>query len=55
MNGACTYWLGATRFLNISLGHERIGDDEADVDPLWFGLPLAMCALGDNGNEECGG
>ena len=40
--------------LNIGLGHGHVGDDEADVDPLGFGLPLAMRALGDDGDGECG-
>lgn len=55
MNGTRTYWLGADGFLNIGLGRGREGDDEVDVDPLGFGLPLTMRALGDDGDGEAGG
>jgi hypothetical protein len=58
MNGTRTYWLGAAGFLNIGLGRGRVGDEEADVDPLGFGLPLAIRAavsLGDVGDGVGGG
>ena len=40
--------------LNIGLSCGHVGD-EANVDPLGFGLPLAIRALGDDGDGECGG
>ena len=55
MNGTRTYWLGAAGFLNIGFGRGRVGDEEADVDPLGFGLPLVMRALGDDEDGEGGG